>query len=70
MNRSRLIAAGILVLVILSAVFGQSYHPSFFWDYIPGFGALLGYAGCWLLVVGAKALGEHWLERDEDYYDG
>jgi hypothetical protein len=30
---------------------------------------LLGYGGCWLLVVGAKLLGRGWLERGEDYYD-
>jgi hypothetical protein len=68
MNQSRVVAAAAAVLVILAAIFGRSHHPHFFWDYIPGFSALLGYGGCWLLVVGAKALGKRWLERDEDYY--
>jgi hypothetical protein len=70
MNQFRLVAAGAIVLVILSAIFGRSPHPHFIWDYIPGFAALLGYGGCWLLVVGAKTLGKRWLERSEDYYDG
>lgn len=69
MNRFRMAVAAAFVLVILSALFGRSYHPHFVWDYIPGFYALLGYAGCWLLVVGAKTLGKQWLERGEDYYD-
>jgi hypothetical protein len=69
MNQSRLLAAIGVTLVFLSAIFGRSHHPHFFWDYIPAFSALLGYAGCWLLVVGAKTLGKRWLEHDEGYYD-
>jgi hypothetical protein len=69
MSRSRLVTAGIVALVILAAIFGRSAHPHFFWDYIPAFAALFGYGGCWLLVVGAKKLGER-LQRSEDYYHG
>jgi hypothetical protein len=69
MNQSRVVVVACVALVILAAIFGQSHHPHFFWDYIPAFSALLGYGGCWLLVVSAKALGKHWLERGEGYYD-
>jgi hypothetical protein len=69
MNQSRVVAGAAIVLVILSALFGRTHHPHFFWDYIPGFFALFGYAGGWLLVAGAKTLGKRWVERGEDYYD-
>ena len=64
------VAVGTIALLALAVLFGRSPHPHFWWDYIPAFHAVLGYAGCWLLVVGAKGLGKRLLERREDYYDG
>lgn len=57
------------VLALLALLFGRPHHPHFWWDALPPVWALIGYAGGWLLVVGAKALARHWLERDEAYYD-
>ncbi|MFA9432439.1 hypothetical protein [Egicoccus sp. AB-alg2] len=34
----------------------------------PGYGALLGFAGCYLLVYVAKWLGQSVLQRRETYY--
>jgi len=69
MSRFRIAVALSFALVILAALFGRPHHPHFVWDYVPAFYALLGYAGCWLLVVGAKTLAQHWVERKEGYYD-
>jgi hypothetical protein len=68
MKQSRAVTGAAIVLLLLAAIFGRSHHPHFLWDYIPVFGAVLGYGGSWLLVVGAKSLSKRWLERDESYY--
>ena len=40
----------------------------FWWSHIPGFFALLGFIGCVAIIVIAKFLGHHWLQKKEDYY--
>ena len=55
----------------LSMVMGVLFrheHPHFWWDKIPAFDAVFGFLGCILIVIGSKALGHHWLQKDEDYY--
>jgi hypothetical protein len=44
-------------------------HVEFPWSNIPGFFSLFGFLGCLTIIYGAKLLGHHWLQRDEDYYD-
>jgi hypothetical protein len=44
---------------------GEAAH---WWDYVPGSYAVGGFAGCALLVYGAKWLGKHALQRGEGYY--
>jgi hypothetical protein len=69
MSSFRIGLALAVALVLAAFVFGRPHHPHFWWDDLPAVWALLGYAGAWVLVVAAKALAKHWLERDEDYYD-
>ncbi len=38
------------------------------WNSIPAFFALLGFLGCLLIILFAKALGKFLLQRKEDYY--
>ena len=38
-------------LVVAGSVFGLSDHPHFWWDRVPGFAAMLGFAGCYVIVV-------------------
>jgi hypothetical protein len=44
-------------------------HIYFWWQGIPAFFAIFGFIGCVLLIVVSKALGHHWLMKDEDYYE-
>jgi hypothetical protein len=69
MTRQRLAVLAFSALLLLAAVlFGRPHHPHFRWERVPGVWALIGFAGCWLLVLFAKALAKRVLERDEDYY--
>jgi hypothetical protein len=72
MSTSIRIVAALLAslgLLLAALTWGQSEHPHFWWEKVPGFAAALGFAGCWLLIAVSKALGKHWLERHEGYYD-
>lgn len=60
-----LICAG---LSILLGLFFRPEHPHFWWEKIPAFDAIFGFLGCILIVIGSKALGHHWLQKDENYY--
>ncbi len=41
----------------------------FWWSHVPVFFALLGLAGCVVMIYVAKWLGRYWLQRKDDYYD-
>jgi hypothetical protein len=45
----------------------------FFWEglpfLLPFFSALYGFIGCIVIIIGSKALGRFWLQKDEDYYE-
>ena len=58
-----------LILSVLIDFFLHHDHAAFWWIGIPGFNAIYGFIGCILIVIVSKALGHHWLQREEDYYD-
>ena len=63
---------GCLVLSILGGFFVRFYlHPHLFfsWQSLPIFGALYGFIGCVIIILGSKALGHFWLQKKEDYYE-
>ena len=63
MTRQRLIALTAVLFVIgvgIDLVIG--YSP------IPGYGALIGLVGAFVLILGAKALGNVFVVRPEDLY--
>jgi len=62
-------AYGLLVLLILVDFIIPRHEIHFFGDKIPGFWSLFGFISCALIIVVSKWLGQHWLMRDEDYYD-
>jgi len=47
----------------------STYHGPFFWYRLPFFSAVYGFVGCIVIIVASKALGHHWLQKREDYYD-
>ena len=67
----RILKYGLIVSIGLSMLLGlffRAEHPHFWWEKIPVFDAVFGFLGCILIVLGSKALGHHWLQKDEDYY--
>jgi hypothetical protein len=56
-------------LAVLFGFFARTGHPLFWWEHIPAFDAAFGFIGCIAIVLVSKALGHHWLQKDEDYYD-
>jgi hypothetical protein len=48
---------------------GSLRHAATWWEGLPGFYAIYGFAACVFLVLAAKQL-RKLLKRDEDYYDG
>jgi len=67
--RARTIAvASGAAAVALPYVLGVHWHHP--WEVVPGFWALYGGLGCWLIVTVSKWLGKHVLQKPEDFYDG
>jgi hypothetical protein len=61
-----------LVMSLVAGVLVQSFtpfHADFVWQEIPVFSAIYGFLGCIIIIVVSKALGQHWLQKEEDYYD-
>ena len=68
-NRWRLLYIALAVIVIAD-FFVPREHAAFFWDEIPGWGALYGFIACSLIVFVSKFLGHQGgLMKKEDYYD-
>ncbi len=66
----RRLLLGLLALLWAGgALFGSPNPPHFWWERVPGYAALLGLGGAWLLGAGFRALGERWLQREECYYE-
>jgi|AntAceMinimDraft_13_1070369.scaffolds.fasta_scaffold23746_2 Na+(H+)/acetate symporter ActP len=71
-DHSKLFSGVMLVamalLVIANFVFPAGYDR-FFWESLPGAGAIYGLFSCFVIVVVSKFLGYKFLYRPEDYYD-
>ena len=57
-------SAGGAVLLALAIVFGQHPHPHVWWEEIPAYAAVFGYAGAWLLIGLAKSVLAPLLRRE------
>jgi len=64
----RIMLAIMALLVIANFIFPAGYDR-FFWESLPGAGAVYGLVSCIILVAVAKFLGYKLLYRPEDYYD-
>jgi len=70
MNNKIWIALGLLFLITLGFEFTVlADYDSHWWNAIPAFYAILGFAGCVLIVYVAKFISKKFLNRDIDYYD-
>lgn len=65
---SRLMLVVMAVLVIANFIFPAGYDR-FFWESIPGAGAIYGLVSCVVIIAVSKFLGDKFLYRPEDYYD-
>ena len=65
MSRRTLALSAAAVLVVAAALFGRNPHPHAWWESIPAYGALFGYAGAWAIVVLAKSILTPLLHRDD-----
>ncbi len=65
---SRLMLLIMALLVIANFVFPAGYDR-FFWESLPGAGAVYGLFSCVVIVVVSKFLGYKFLYRPENYYD-
>jgi hypothetical protein len=60
----------VLFLVVVADFLVPREHAEFFWERLPGWSALYGFASCVLLIFVSKFLGHQGgLMRREDYYD-
>lgn len=63
----------ICLFLSILAGFGVNFylspHHYFVWEDLPVFSALYGFIGCILIILGSKALGHRWLQKEEGYYD-
>lgn len=59
----------VTLLSIAGQYIGVEEHSRGWWEKVPGFWAMFGFAGCLLLIGVARAAGRYWLERKEDPYD-
>jgi hypothetical protein len=71
MEPKRIIRISILLFIglVLLEIFFAHPHSHYWWHQFPGFDALYGFLGCILIIVASKALGEKYLEKNEDYWE-
>lgn len=61
-----------LILSVIAGFFVHFYFPPkihFLWERVPFFSAFYGFVGCILIILGSKALGHWWLQKEENYYE-
>ena len=58
--------SALLALLVLAELAAAPHsHPVFPWHGLPGYSALIGLGGCYLVVLISKAIGRRWLQRPE-----
>jgi len=60
----------LLVSIVIADFLVARPHGDNVWDAIPGWGALLGFIGCGLIILVSKFIGKKiGISKKEDYYD-
>jgi hypothetical protein len=65
-NRKMLVSA---IVILGLSFFTPTSNAHFFWEKLPVFYALFGFAGCIVLIIISKTLGKFFIKRDENYYE-
>ena len=69
---ARWLYAGLAVVALseiaVPGLFGRD-HAHFWFEDLPGWGSLYGFASCFAIIVVSKFLGKLWLTRPENYYE-
>lgn len=71
MNGKQTILFTIALALAIGAEFlflSGEHHGTAWWSNVPGFFAFFGFFVCLGLAFVGKALGKHWLQKDERYY--
>lgn len=68
-KKVKIIAYGVLALLIAVDFIIPRHEIHFFGDKIPGFWSFFGFIACVLIIVVSKWIGHLWLMKDENYYD-
>lgn len=68
-KKVKIIAYGVLALLIAADFIIPRHEIHFFGDKIPGFWSFFGFVACVLIIVVSKWIGHFWLMKDENYYD-
>lgn len=71
-DHSKLLSRTMLVIMALLVIANFVYpagYDRFFWESLPGAGAVYGLVSCVILIAVAKFLGYKFLFKPEDYYD-
>lgn len=59
-----------LALVVVADFLVGRPHAEYFWDKLPGFGAIYGFVSCVVIILVSKFLGHQGgIMHREDYYD-
>ena len=64
--------AGLAVLALGEVVAPRFFYtddPHFWFEDLPVWGSIYGFASCVAIIVVSKLLGKLWLTRPENYYD-
>ena len=59
----------LVLFTILSYFFTPVDEVHFFWEKLPIFNILFGFAGCVLIIFVSKYFGHLFIQKKEDYYD-
>ena len=71
-NAKQLKRIGFVLLLITLAVdfLVERHHAHYFWDKLPGWGALYGFVSCVVIILVSKFIGHQGgIMKKEDYYD-
>ena len=64
----------ILALIAIASfiaefVFLAGEDHGHWWNHVPGFYAMWGFAGCIVIILVSKWMGKLFIQKKEDYYD-